>query len=103
MFQNMKCGAPAVVQQDRCCFCSGSGCCKGMGVMLGQAQWVRDLALPQLWCRSQLRHKFGSWSGELPHASGLARNKHKKLLKTAVYMVGNKTSIYLIWFNIFLT
>ena len=25
------------------------------------AQWVKDLALPQLWCRSQLKLRFDPW------------------------------------------
>ena len=27
------------------------------------AQWVKDLALPQLWCRSQLELRFYPWPG----------------------------------------
>ena len=33
----------------------------GMGLILGQAQWVKDQALPQLWHRLQLRLRFNPW------------------------------------------
>ena len=49
------------------------------------AQWVKDLALPQLWYRLQLH--MGSLPGqELPHAMGVT--KKKKITHT--HTQGNK-------------
>ena len=31
-------------------------------------QWFKDLALLQLWCRSQLLLEFDLWPGETSHA-----------------------------------
>ena len=31
------------------------------GLIPGLEQWVKNLALPQLWCRSQMRFKFNPW------------------------------------------
>ena len=30
-----------------------------MGLIPGLAQWVKNLALPELWCRSQKQHRSG--------------------------------------------
>ena len=35
---------------------------QGWGSEPGPAQWVKDLALLQLWCRSQLHLRFDPWS-----------------------------------------
>ena len=43
------------------------------------AQWVKDLVLPQLWHRSQLRLRFMAW--ELPYAAGVAEKEKKKKRK----------------------
>ena len=45
------------------------------------AQWVKDLALPQLWYRLQLH--MGSLPGqELPHAMGVTKKKKKSHIHT---------------------
>ena len=35
--------------------------CGGVGLIPGSAQWVMDLVLPQLWCRSKLQFGFDPW------------------------------------------
>ena len=42
------------------------------------AQWVKDLALLQLWFRSQLWLRFNAWPREFPYALGLTKIKNKK-------------------------
>ena len=37
-----------------------------------QCTGLKDPALPQLWCRSQLRLRFSPWPGGLPFAVGVA-------------------------------
>ena len=44
-------------------------------------QWVKDLELLQLWCRSQLQAGFNPWPRELPYASGAAEKEKKKKKK----------------------
>ena len=39
------------------------------------AQWVKDLALLQVWRRSQPQHGGQSLAQELPHAAGVAKKK----------------------------
>ena len=41
----------------------------------GLVQWVKDLVLLQLWCRSQLQPRSLSW--ELLYAAGIALKKKK--------------------------
>ena len=43
----------------------------------GLAQWFKDLALLQLWCRSQLLLVFNPWAWEIPYALGAAVQKQK--------------------------
>ena len=43
------------------CLCSDSGCCWGVGLIPSPAQWVKDLALLQLWCSSQMWLGFDPW------------------------------------------
>ena len=42
---------------------SGVSGALGLGSISGQAQWVKDLALVQLWCRSQLWPGSDLWPG----------------------------------------
>ena len=42
------------------------------------AQWVKDLMLPQLWCRSQLWLRFNPLSREFPYAAGVAKKERKR-------------------------
>ena len=42
-------------------------------------QWVKDLVLSQLWCRSQLQLRFNPWPRGRPYAEGCSqKNKNKK-------------------------
>ena len=42
------------------------------------AQWVKDLALTELWCRSQLHLRFRSLVRELPYAMGAVKKRNMK-------------------------
>ena len=42
------------------------------------AQWVKDLALPQLWHRLQLQLGFNPWPREFPYAVGGVKTKKNK-------------------------
>ena len=41
------------------------------------AQWVKDLALPQLWCRSQFWLGFSPWPGSF-HMPRVWQKERKK-------------------------
>ena len=42
-------------------------------------QWVKDVVLPQLWYRLQLRLEFDPWPGnQIPYGMGAAIKKKKK-------------------------
>ena len=49
-------------------------------------QWVKDMALPQLWCRSQLRHGFDPWPRNF-HIMGVSKTNKQtnKKQKTKQY------------------
>ena len=47
----------------RCCLCSGSGRCRGSGLIPSLVQYVKDLVLLLLWHRSQLWLGFSPWPG----------------------------------------
>ena len=57
--KTLKIGVPAVAQwfNDLACLCGG------VGLIPSSAQWVKDAALTELWCRSQLRLGFDPWPG----------------------------------------
>ena len=42
------------------------------------ARWIKDLALLQLWHRSQLWPGFSSLVWELPHAAGAAKKQRER-------------------------
>ena len=50
--------------------------CWHLGLIPGPAQWVKDLALPQLWLGSQLRLNSDPWPGS-SICRGVARNGSK--------------------------
>ena len=59
--------------------------CGGIGSIPSLAQGVKDLALQQLWCRSQLRLGFDCWPGNfhMPWGVGGAKKgKKKKKMKS---------------------
>ena len=79
------------------CFCDGSGCCWGTGSTYSPAQWVKDLALPQLWCRLQLG--FGSISG--PGTSiGCGCTPQKKRIPIIPHTAPNWVLVFLIFDNL---
>ena len=51
-------------------------------MVLGLAQWVKNPVSPQLWCRSQLRLRFGPWSKCCEY--GQKRKKYDKILPCRV-------------------
>ena len=55
-------------------------------MVLGLAQWVKDLVLPQLWCRSQPWLGSSSWPENF-HMPQM-RKKKKKNLGSVYYYVG---------------
>ena len=55
--------------QVQSCLCGSSGSIP--------AWWVKDLALPQLWCRSQLQFSWDPWPGDFPYALGAAEKGNK--------------------------
>ena len=48
------------------------------------AHWVKDMALPQLWCRLQLRLRFDPWPRKLPYTLG-ATDKEEKLKRRKMF------------------
>ena len=52
---------PAVARWIKGPICRDSGSCGGMDLIPGLVQWVKDLALLQLWCRLQLHLCFNPW------------------------------------------
>ena len=58
--------------------------CGGIGSIPSLAQGVKDLALQQLWCRSQLRLGFDCWPGNfhMPWGEGAKKGKKKKKMKS---------------------
>ena len=50
------------------------------------AQWVKDLLLPQLWCRLQLRLRFDPSAWDCPYAISVAKKKKIELFKNFVYI-----------------
>ena len=49
-----------------------------MGLIPGPLQWVKDLALPQLWCRSQMWLGFNHWLGNFQMPQVWPKKKKKK-------------------------
>lgn len=52
--------------------------CGGAGLIPSLAQWVKDMALPQLWHRSQLWIRFDPWLRNFQYATGAAKNEKNK-------------------------
>ena len=66
-------GVPAVVQRV-----NDSGClCGGAGLIPGPVQWVKNLALLQLWYRSHLQLRFDPWPKNF-HMPWVRLNKKRK-------------------------
>ena len=53
--------------------------CRGMSLIPSLAQWVKDLVLLQLWCRSQLWLRFHSWLGNFCMLWVWSKNPPKSL------------------------
>ena len=51
------------------------------GLILGLAQWVKDLALLWLWCRPVATAPIGPLAREPPYAKGEALKRQKKKKK----------------------
>ena len=49
----------------QCCLCNRSGHSSGVGLIPCLVQYIKDPALPQLWCRSELQLRFDSRPGKL--------------------------------------
>ena len=49
-----------------------------MGFIPSPVQWVKDLALLQLWHRSQLQFGFDPGAWELPYTTGASKKKKKE-------------------------
>ena len=65
-------GVPAVAQRVK-----NLVSLRQCGLIPSPAQWVKDLALLQLWCRSQLQLGLDPWPGNFPYAAGEARKGGK--------------------------
>ena len=59
------------------CFCSGLGHCWSRGSISGPVQWLKDLALPRLWHRSELQLGFDPWPRNL-HMPQVCPKKKKR-------------------------
>ena len=64
-------------QSSHCAAVSSCSCCGGAGSILGPAQWVKDPALVQPWCKSQLWLRVDPWLGNA-HMLQVRPNKRKK-------------------------
>ena len=69
----------------------------GMGLILGSAQWVKDLALLQLWRRSQLRLRFNSWPKNF-HMLQVMQKKKKKKEILRVFITRKKLFLFYFMF-----
>ena len=58
------------------------------GSITGLAQWVKELALLQLWSRSQLWLRFDPWPGDFRLALKSKRKKRNTLRDTPKIMFG---------------
>ena len=61
--------------RTRCCLCWAEG------LLPGPTQWVKDLALLQLWCRSQLWLRIHPWPGNFQMLQEWQKKKKKKKKK----------------------
>ena len=65
------------------------------------AQQVKDPALPQLWHRLQLWHRFNPLTWELPHAACVTKKKKQnktkqnKTKQNNIYLENKESSYYL--------
>ena len=70
----------------------------GMGLILGSAQWVKDLALLQLWRRSQLRLRFNSWPKNFHMLQVMQKKKKKKKEILRVFITRKKLFLFYFMF-----
>ena len=59
------------------------------GSIPGLLQWIKNPALLQLWCRSQLWLRFDPWPGKLPCATGVAKQTKTKEERTGNIVSNN--------------
>ena len=67
--------------------------CGGMGSIPGPEPWVKDPALPQLWCTSQLQLRFDPWSGNFHMLQGSQKGKRKENLRVPWWVSGFRIGV----------
>ena len=73
----------AVVQQDQ----GRLGSNRTQGSIPSPAQWVKDLALLQLWLRSQLQLRSNLWPGNFICYEAAKKKKKKKALFISLSLI----------------
>ena len=65
----------------------------GSSLLPDPTQWVKDLALLQLWHRLHLQLKFDPWPGtSICHGGSLKKRKEKETEEFLLWRSGNKSN-----------